>query len=312
MTTIFFEVVWLFLVLPTFDTAHRGFFRLLQVEPAPKIRFIDWYADFFRVLQQRQAFDPPIVVVMARKGLLYASLVLSLFCFYMLADEGYSPYLVLTFMFCLGLIRLLFGFTFEKHFIGLTTLEEVALRQSVVLILALGCIATLFVDIDAPMSEILTLQSEPLIAVLPALGICLNPIAFVCACVAFSMYVRYWQTDEFPPSALLRKGAQHELFGLDLIAFRIVRNLDHLLFYSFAAFVFLGGPRWGGAEIHEALQVIVFTAKLGLVASCVFCVHAVLPRIDRQALRVVVLVLIPLEVASFPMSVILRTVLNSL
>ena len=267
MTTIFFEVVWLFLVVPTFDTAHRGFFRLLQVEPAPKIRFTDWYTDFFRVLQQRQAFDPPRIVALARKGLLYASLVLSLFCFYMLAVENYSPYLILTFMFCMGIARLLFGFTFEKHFISMTALEEVAVRQSVILILALGCMATLFVDIDAPMSEILQQQTKPLISVLPALGICLNPVAFVCACVAFSMYLRYWETDEFPPSALLRKASQHELFVLDLIAFRIVRNLDHLLFYSFVAFVFLGGPKLGATPLNEIMEVIVFTAKLFAFAS---------------------------------------------
>jgi formate hydrogenlyase subunit 4 len=310
MTAVAFEIAWLLLVLPAFDTVHRRIFRVLQANPTPKIRIVDWYWEFLRVLKKRPADDLEFYVALVRKGLLYTVLVLSIVTLTMFLNASYSPYLVLAIIFCLGIIRLLIGFTFEKNFIALGALDESAQRQGAVLVLLVGMMATWSVSWDISLREIVTMQMKPMVGMLPSFGIFFNPIAFICVSVALSLYLRHWEEEEFSPRAYMRKSAKHELFGIDLLAFKIARNMDHILLYSLVIFVFLGGPYLNDSEISPLTAIAIFSAKLSLVAFAVLGIRLVLPRMNNQSLRVMFLVLLPLEIISYPLTVGLRRLLN--
>jgi NADH:ubiquinone oxidoreductase subunit H len=310
MMIVAIEIAWLFFVLPSMEMVHHRLFQSLHPNAGKKNRFLDWYFEFFYVLIRRPAQDTEPYLSFARKGLLYVALVFPLVALLTFASGALSVLMVLGLMFCLGIIYLLMGFTFEKNFIALYALEKSLLRQSVVLVLFGAIFAAPFITWNSSLHDIAVAQMSPLLGSLPALGVFRNPIAFLCACVALSIHLKQWEEDEFPLPALLRKPMQSELFGIDLLSFKIARTLEHLAFYSLIAFVFLGGPYLGDLNIEPWFALGIVTAKIFFVAFVVIGIHFWTPRMQQnQLLRLIFLVLLPLELASYPLSLLLNELL---
>lgn len=302
---------WLFLVLPVFEAIHYRFFQLAHKKSQPNFRFADWYFAFLKALKQRRAHDPSLYLSLSRKSLLYVSLVLTLFGIAALpisslisfgseklfADNGgqiFSPFLLLALILCIDFLFLIIGFTVEKQFVALSTVERSSTRQSALLVLALGLIS--IPNLELNMSLRAMVDTHPW-------GVVTNPISFVCACIAITFYLRQWQEDEYPVASVLRKTMQGQLQGVELVIFRIARSLEYLLLYAFVVVVFLGGPYLDNISIHPLLAVGIFTLKLAVLVLVILAVHAMLPRLKQsQYLRLIFLVLLPLELVSFPLS----------
>lgn len=297
------EIAWLFLILPVFELAHFRFFSWMYDRGRRRVTLADWYLEFIRVLKRRPAHESDFYIAFARKGLLYVSLVVPLAALSTLVDGKFSVLGLLGLVFCLGIVHLLFGFTFQSNFIPLESLNRNILRSGVIFILLASLIALPFMSQDMTLADLVSVQARPLFRRFPAFGAFVNPIAFLCACIAISLYLRNWQEDEFPSPLLFRKPLQTELFGSELIAYKVARNLEYLTLYSIVTFVFLGGPYVYSADIvwYEALGF--FTLKLFFVAFLTLGIHFCLPRFEgNQIYRLMFLVLVPLEIISYPLS----------
>lgn len=300
------EIAWLFLVLPIFETAHFRFFNWMYGRSSRQIRLFDWYLEFIHVLKRRPAKEPEFYIAFARKGLLYVSLVVPLAGLSTFVNGDFSLLSLLGLVFCLGIVHLLMGFTFQGKFIALSSLEKTLLRQSVVLVFLVALIAIPFVNRDITIHQLMEAQAIPLLGTLPAYGVFINPVAFLCACVSISLYLKNWQEDEFPSPLLFRKPVQSELFGIEVLAYKIARNLEYILLYTIVVYVFLGGHYLRHTDIAWYYALGIFSTKLFFVAFLTLGIHFCTPRMKRNQIhRVIFLVLLPLEVASYPLSLML-------
>lgn len=334
MTSLTFEITfmiiqvfgWLFIVLPLFETIHHRFFQSAHSTSAT-FRLVDWFYAFKKALTQQAAKESRSFVSLARKGLLFVSYVLILIGISTLplssaitwgeniyfADNGseiFSPFLLLGLIFCAGFVHLLMGFSFDKHFIALSTIEKSATNQSAILILAIAFMTTPFVDWNTSLRELVDSQMTPVLGFLPAWGALTNPIAFICACIAMAIHLHQWQKDDYPAASVLRKSLQSELLGTELVTYRIARSLEHLLLYALIVVVFLGGPYFIDDSIYPFLALTIFTAKTFLLMFIVLGINYLLPQMQQSlSLRVIFLVLLPLEIIGYPLSLVLSEML---
>lgn len=303
MLVVAYEIAWLFVVLPLMEATHLGFFHAMRPSSARGSRFFGWYLEFIRVLKRRPAQEVSLPIALARKGLLFTALVLPLVGFSLFINGSYSILFVLSLLLCFGLIDLLMGFTFDQHFISLSALEKSGVRQGLLLVVLTALLVSPFFTVNQTIHELVLAQMTQLSRQVPALGSFVNPIAFVCVCIGMSLYLRHWDENELPLPDSLRRPLQSELFGIDLLSYKIARGLEHLLFYTLIVFVFLGGPYLGDAGIDFVPSLVILTAKVLFVACFVLCIYYVMPRLqERQTLRLFFLVFLPLEIASLPLS----------
>lgn len=311
---------WLLFVLPIFESVHYRFFQLAHRKSQPTFRFADWYLAFIKALKQRRARDPSLYISLTRKGLLYAALVLTLFGIAVLpissainvngnaifADNGseiFSPFLLLALILCVDFIFLLVGFTVEKQFVAMSSVERSSTRQSALLVLALGLITIPYLGTDTSLRGLVEAQR--------VWGAVTNPISFICSCIAITFYLRQWQEDEYPIASVLRKTMQSELQGVELVVFRLARSLEYLLLYAFIVVVFLKGPYLGETSIHPLFAIALFTSKIAALVLVMLAVHSLLPRMKQsQYLRFIFLVLLPLQLVAFPVSLFLSNFFN--
>ncbi len=303
MLTVFYEIAWLFIVLPLLETAHLGFFQVRHTDAGRKPRFLAWYLEFLRVLKRRPAQTNPFHIKLARKGLLFTALVLPLVGFSLFIDGSFSILLVLSLLLCFGLVDLLLGFTFDRNFIALSSLEKSSVRQALILIFLVALFVSPSFSVDTSVQELVLAQMRPLTKALPAFGILANPVAFICVCMGMSLYLWHWDHNEFPKPDSIRMPLQSELFGIDLLNYKIARALEHLLFYTLIVFVFLGGPYLLDTGAGLIFSLAILTAKILLVACFVLSIYFVMPRIrESQTLRLYFLVFLPLLIVSYPLS----------
>jgi|GEM_PF-5308968 len=306
MLTVVYEIAWLFVVVPFLEATHLRFFQAMHKSAAHESRFFGWYLEFFRVLRRSPAHEAPLYIALARKGLLFGALVLALVGFSFFIDGSFSVLFVLSVLLCFGLIDLMMGFTFNRHFISLSALEKSGVRQGLVLIVLTALLVSPLFDINKSIQDLMLGQTAPFYGSVPMFGAFVNPIAFLCVLFATSLYLRHWDDSEFSRPDSLRKTLQSELFGIDLLSYKIARTLEHLLIYMLIVYIFLGGTHNGGSldqNISFISMFAIFTLKVLFVACAVLCIYYIMPRLqDRQALRLFFLVFWPLEFASYPIS----------
>lgn len=306
MLTVVYEIAWLFVVLPLMEATHLRFFQAMHKSAAHESRFFGWYLEFFRVLKRTPAQEPPLYIALARKGLLFGSLVLALVGFSFFIEGSFSVLFVLSVLLCFGLIDLMLGFTFTRHFISLSALEKSGVRQGLVLIFLTALLVSPLFDINKTIQDWVLAQTAPFYGSVPLFGAFVNPIAFLCVLFAMGLYLKHWDDSEFPRPDTLRKPLQSELSGIDLLSYKIARTLEHLLIYTLIVFIFLGGTRNGSTldnNISFISMIAIFTVKILFVACTVLTIYYIMPRLqDRQALRLFFLVLWPLEFVSYPLS----------
>lgn len=319
---------WLVIVLPLFETLHLRLFRSTHRRTRVPFQFSNWFLTFFKAITQRAANDQTRFISYSRKTLLFVLLIFGVMGISLLplssamifdgrnyfADNGsevFSTYLLLGLLLALGVIYLLIGFSLDKPFISLTSIEKSVARQSALLAVAFACATTPFVRFDISLRAIVELQMTPMIGALPAWGALVNPVAFICASVAVAIYVRQWQEEEFPPSSVLKKSIQGELLSIELVTYRVARSVDYLLLYSLIVIAFLGGPFLGETSLHPIFAIGIFTLKVFGFATVVLAINFFLPQVHRsQFLRVVFLVLLPMELVGYPLSLALCELLN--
>jgi NADH:ubiquinone oxidoreductase subunit H len=303
MLTVAYEIAWLFVVLPLLEATHLRFFSARHPNTTRESQFFAWYLEFVRVLKRSPAQEIPIHIAFARKGLLFTAIVLPLVGFSLFISGSFSVLFVLSLLLCFGLIDLLTGFTFDRHFISLSALEKSGVRQGLILIVLTALLVSPFFDVNTTIHEMLLSQMKPLTKSVPGFLAFVNPIAFMCVCFGMSLYLRHWDDNEFPLPDSLRRPLQSELFGIDLLSYKIARGLEHLLFYTLIVFVFLGGPYLQDTGIDFIPMLAILTAKVIFVVCFVLCIYYAMPRIqERQTLRLIFLVILPLILASYPLS----------
>lgn len=314
MLTVVYEIAWLFVVLPLMEAAHLRFFQTMHKGTAHESRFFGWYLEFLRVLKRTPAHEAPLYIALARKGLLFGSLVLPLVGFSFFIEGSFSVLFILSVLLCFGLIDLMMGFTFNRHFISLSALEKSGVRQGLILIILTALLVSPLFDINKSIQDLVLDQTASLYGSVPRFGAFVNPLAFLCVLFATSLYLRHWDDAEFPRPDSLRKPLQSELFGIDLLSYKIARTLEHLLIYTLIVYVFLGGPHNGASldgNISFTSILALFTVKVIFVACAVLSTYFITPRLqDRQTLRLFFLVLWPLEFVSYALSQFFLTYFN--
>jgi NADH-quinone oxidoreductase subunit H len=168
----------------------------------------------------------------------------------------------------------------------LAALRLVLLRSAALVVVGLGAAGVCLIHATVGLDELVLHQGQPFLAELPALGVLVNPVGFLCVVVALAILGQRQARSRPDDHADLVEPYAAEASGPSLLAHRLFEVLDQLALAGLVATIFLGGWQIPGLDgptpisvsaEGAALRLGVFVAKVLLAATLVLLVRRSLP-----------------------------------
>jgi NADH-quinone oxidoreductase subunit H len=183
------------------------------------------------------------------------------------------------------------GWAGANHLALLAALRLVLLRAAALVVVGLGAAGVCLIHATPGLDELVVNQSQPFLGDVPALGVLVNPVGFICVIVALAVLGQRQARSRPDDHADLVSPYAAEASGPSLLAHRLFEVLDQAAFAGLVATVFLGGWMIPGVDGPDtlamsssdaALRLGVFVLKLLGAATLVLLVRRSLPPVRHD------------------------------